>query len=185
MRRRHEVQHAYPDHGHRHLSAIAALRSATGAAHDAVDQVYGRFDLSDRASYTAFLVAHARALPAVEDALAGAVVPPSRPRHALLAADLDDLGATMPPALPFGRPAGTAEAWGMLYVIEGSRLGGVMLSRQVGIGLPARYLAARHQSGEWRALLSGLDAAAEGDAWIARAVTAARATFDLYGRAVG
>jgi heme oxygenase (biliverdin-IX-beta and delta-forming) len=165
------------------LSAVSALRSATGPAHDAVDQLYGRFDLSDRTSYTAFLTAHARALPAVEDALAGAAVPPWRPRRALLAADLSDLGTHVPSALPFAAPADTAAAWGMLYVIEGSRLGGAMLARQVGEGLPARYLAARHQSGEWRALLAGIDAAADDDAWVARAVAAARATFDLYGRA--
>ena len=47
-------------------SASAVLRARTGPAHEAVDATYGGYRLDDRESYTAFLIAHARALPAVE-----------------------------------------------------------------------------------------------------------------------
>jgi heme oxygenase (biliverdin-IX-beta and delta-forming) len=165
------------------VSAVRRLRAETAAAHEAVDAAYGGFALADPVSYAAFLRAHARALPAVEQALAGWALPTWRPRTEALAADLADLGVPAPEPYAMSRPGEAAAAWGMLYVIEGSRLGGAMLERQVAAGLPRRYLASRHLPGEWRALLAALDAAATDDAWTERAVTAARATFDLYGRA--
>jgi len=51
-------------------SASTALRARTGPAHEAVDAAYGAYRLGDRESYAAFLIAHARALPAVEGWLA-------------------------------------------------------------------------------------------------------------------
>ena len=164
-------------------SAVRRIRAETAAAHDAVDAAYTRYDLADPTSYRAFLEAHARALPAVETALAAASLPAWRERTTALAADLAALGAAWPAPLPLDPPASDAAAWGMLYVIEGSRLGGAMLERRVGEGLPRAYLAARHGSGEWRALLAALDAAAVDEPWIDRAIAAARDVFALYGRA--
>ncbi len=168
-------------------SIVAALRSATGGDHDRVDTAYGDFDLAAPDSYRAFLHAHARALPAAEDALAAVPgLPQFRPRTPLLAADLAALDEAMPPPLPFTLPTGDAAAWGALYVVEGSRLGGIMLARTVPDGLPTAYLGARHLSGEWRELLGALDRAATlagTDTWIDEAITGARATFDLYRRA--
>jgi len=165
--------------------AVAGLRAATQADHDRVDALFAGCDLADRDDYVRFLLAHARALPAVEAALAGrGGLPDWRPRAPVLREDLAELGAPWPQALAFDLPADPGAGWGALYVLEGSRLGGVMLSRQVGAGLPARYLGAAHRPGEWRALLGGLDAAADGPGWQDAAVAAARATFDLYARAV-
>jgi heme oxygenase (biliverdin-IX-beta and delta-forming) len=164
-------------------SAVARLRAETAAAHDTVDAVYSRYDLADPAGYRAFLEAHARALPAVERALSGAALPAWRERTSALAADLDALGATMPPALPFAPPADLPAAWGMLYVTEGSRLGGVLLERAAGPDLPRAYLSARHRPGEWRALLADLDAAATDERWAAAAVAGAHQVFTLYGDA--
>ena len=91
---------------------VAALRSETGGDHDRVDTAYGNFDLAAPDSYRAFLHAHARALPAAEDALAAVPgLPHFRPRTPLLAADLAALGETMPLPLPFTLPAGDAAAW--------------------------------------------------------------------------
>lgn len=117
------------------LSAVAALREATGSDHDAVDAAFGGFDLKTRAGYAAFLIAHARALPAVEEALAAIpAFPAPRPRTDLLAVDLAALGEPMPDPLPFALTDHGAAAWGTLYVIEGSRLGGIMLARSVADG---------------------------------------------------
>ncbi|MDO6413754.1 biliverdin-producing heme oxygenase [Sphingomonas sp. BIUV-7] len=166
------------------MNAVQTLRAATAADHESVDAAFGEVDFSDRAAYGRFLLAHARALPAVERALADfSALPAQRPRTPLIESDLAALGLDIPAPLRFSPGSTPAAGFGAAYVIEGSRLGGGMLARRVGEGLPTAYLADTHQSGEWRGFLGALDQAADGDAWIAEAVTAARATFDLYRRA--
>ena len=108
---------------------------------------------------------------------------PWRSRREALAADLTALGATLPEPLPFDLPEDEAARWGALYVTEGSRLGGMMLARQVGEGMPRTYLESGFGAGEWRAFRHALDEAAGDAAWVDRAVTAADAVFALYGRA--
>jgi hypothetical protein len=99
-------------------SIVAALRSATGGDHDRVDAAYGDFDLAAPDSYRAFLHAHARALPAAEDALAAVPgLPHFRPRTPLLAADLGALDEAMPP--PHAEPQ--------------SSIGAVMITRSPGM----------------------------------------------------
>jgi len=157
------------------------LRGATQASHDRVDAAYGRFDLGDRSSYGAFLLAHARVLPAIEAVLAGSEhLSPIDPRTPLLDRDLADLGLARPTPMVVALPVSAAAAWAMLYVVEGSRLGGVMLARSVGPGLPRAYLSAGHARGGWRNLLAALDAAAQDDEWMDEAIPTARAVFDLY-----
>ena len=149
-----------------------------------MDAAYGAYRLDDRESYTAFLIAHARALPAVEAQLAGRNVAfPWRSRRDALVADLAALGRGMPEPLPFDLADDEAACWGALYVTEGSRLGGVMLARQVGEGLPRAYLESGFEAGEWRDFRHTLDAAAGDAAWLDRAVAAAEQTFALYQRA--
>jgi heme oxygenase len=170
-----------PRHGSS-MSALAELRRVTAPDHEGVDAAFGRFDLTKAAGYTGFLSAHARALPAVEGALAGiAGLPPLRPRTPLIAADLAALDLEMPAPLAIDPPADAASAFGMAYVIEGSRLGGGMLAKRVPPGMPSAYLSATHLPGEWRAFGQALDAAAGDDpAWIVRAVAAANGVFNLY-----
>ena len=163
------------------MSALAALRAATRSNHDAVDASFGRFDLTDRAGYARFLAAHARALPAVEAALADMPgLPHLRPRAPLIEADLAALGFSLPALLPLPTPDDPATAFGMAYVIEGSRLGGGMLARQVPADLPHAYLSATHLPGEWRTFGHALDTAATDEAWTARAIAGAKRVFDLY-----
>lgn len=167
------------------MSFIQMLRAATAADHDLVDARFGSFVLDDAADYRCFLVAHARALPAVETALAtGSELPEWRRRTDVLADDLAAMGEAMPAPLAFTLDG--AARWGALYVMEGSRLGGQLLARGVPSGLPAAYLAAQHGSGEWRALLNAIEAqaGAADAAWRDAAVAGARATFALYARAV-
>ncbi|MBB4609435.1 biliverdin-producing heme oxygenase [Sphingomonas yabuuchiae] len=150
-----------------------------------MDAAYGAYRLDDRESYTAFLIAHARALPAVEVWLEGrSIAFPWRSRRAALAADLAALGREIPEPLPFDPADDEAARWGALYVTEGSRLGGVMLARQVGEGLPRAYLESGFGAGEWRDFRHALDAAAGDAAWVDRAVVAAEQVFGLYRRAV-
>lgn len=166
------------------MSAVQQLRAATAADHDAVDAAFGETDFADPAAYGRFLTAHALALPAVEKVLEGiAGLPQRRPRAGLIESDLRALGLDVPPPLAMPAPDSEAAAFGMVYVIEGSRLGGGMLAKRVGPDLPIAYLSATHLPGEWRGFLSALEEKAEGEGWIERMVAAARATFDLYRRA--
>lgn len=164
------------------MSALAILRRATAADHAMVDAAFGGFDLADTGGYARFLTAHARALPAVEAALAAVEdLPPLRPRTSLLQSDLAALGLPMPTPLAIDPPADAAGAFGMAYVIEGSRLGGGMLAKRVPEYRPHAYLSATHLPGEWRVFGQALDAAAGDDAaWIAKASAAANRVFDLY-----
>lgn len=165
--------------------AVATLRARTAALHDQVDAAFSAFRLDERDGYRDFLIAHARALPSAEAWLAAEQgLPAWRPRTPLLTQDLADLGAPMPAVLPLHGAAGAA-AWGMLYVTEGSRLGGALLARQVAPGLPRRYLDAGFGPGEWRAMRAAIDgeAARHDRAWLTAAIAGAEACFALYRRA--
>ncbi|MFC0283281.1 biliverdin-producing heme oxygenase [Camelimonas abortus] len=111
------------------------LRAATAADHARVDAGAARHDLSTRDGYRAFLLWQARVLPGFEalfDAAAGAPPDwPERRRAPALRADLAALGAAMPAPAPVPALEGPAARLGALYVLEGSRLGGLMLARTV------------------------------------------------------
>jgi len=165
---------------------LALLRHATTRDHEAVDALFGPLDLAEPGTYAGFLQSHARALQPVESYLRSAAgLPRWRARWALLEADLAELDAAAPEPLPFAPPDLPGAAWGVLYVVDGSRLGNVVLSRSVPDDWPARFLRARHEAGEWRALTDALDAQGEvmPPSWREGAVAGARACFDLYRRA--
>ncbi len=167
------------------MSVVQRLRAHSAPSHDAVDAAFGAHDLADADAYRGFLIAHARALPAVEAVLDGRPdLPVWRERTSALAADLADLGAAMPAPLAFALPDQAGAAWGALYVMEGSRLGGVMLARGVPATLPSRYLAAKHLPGEWRGLLNAIEAHGDDAGWVDGLLAGADATFGLYQRAV-
>lgn len=157
-----------------------ALRDATMEDHRRVDAVYAGYRLDSLADYRAFLRAHARALGALER-VAGA----ESPRLPLLADDLAALDDPMPAPLPLAVPEADGFRWGLRYALEGSRLGGAMLSRQVGAGLPRSYLCAAHGKGEWVAFQRALDSAAAegGEGWLGDAVQGAQAAFALFAQA--
>lgn len=168
------------------MSASATLRARTSTAHDQVDAAFSDYRLDNEVSYLRFLQAHARAVPAAETLLLReGGIPAWRSRTSLLAEDLAILGSAMPAPLPFMVAVRPAVAWGVLYVLEGSRLGGRLLADRVPANLPSAYLCAIHDSGEWRETRSAIETqAAAGDAyWLDQAVAGAQACFDLYLRA--
>ena len=103
----------------------------------------------------------------------------------LLKTDLSFLGSRLPTPPPIVEDFSAAMLHGVLYVLEGSRLGGRVLSLRVGAGLPKAYLRAVHGKGEWRSFLTAFDAAAdiESSSWLAGAVTGAKFAFDHFLRA--
>lgn len=165
----------------KNASAVGQLRQATRDDHDAVDAAFGRFALDTREGYRDFLTAHARILPLAERLIRpGTLVDDWQGRTDALLVDLATLGGEAPEELAFALPEGEAARWGALYVMEGSRLGGAVLAKQVGEGMPAAYLGSRHGQGGWRALLERLDAADAGPEWREQAVVGAKALFGGY-----
>lgn len=138
------------------------LRAATGAHHERVDSLFGRLNLADERDYRLFLAAHAAALLPMEqwlDARAGAVIDDwaERSRGDALRADLAALEIPVPAADPFAPAASPASIGGILYVLEGSKMGGRVLARQVNPHLPKHYLAAGGNGSAWKVLVSRLD----------------------------
>lgn len=169
--------------------ARASLRQATATDHARLDALFGGFRLGEAEDYRAFLTAHAMALPAIEAALDAAGFAdvlkdwPARMRGAAIAADLAALGAPLPAPLVAPRLDSRAAQWGAAYVVEGSRLGGALLSRSVPAGLPISYLGSPQPPGSWRNFLEELDQALALPQDIARATESARATFGLFEQA--
>ncbi|MBB6125200.1 biliverdin-producing heme oxygenase [Sphingobium subterraneum] len=162
-------------------SAAHYLRAVTRVDHDAVDAAFLRFSLQTRDGYRAFLTAHARVLPVAERRLDPAFLTGDwHGRSEALRADLADLGCAMPTEDALLLPTGEAARWGALYVLEGSRLGGAVLEKQVLTGLPTRFLGATHPHGAWRRFLDMLNAADTGPAWRAQAAEGAKALFGAY-----
>lgn len=165
-----------------HETATAHLRAVTRTDHETVDAAYGRFALGTPEGYRQFLTAHARILPLAERLIAPEELVGEgwRGRTQELLGDLAAMGGQPPAELDFALPQGEAARWGALYVMEGSRLGGVVLAKLAPEGAPAAYLGARHESGAWRALLQRLDEADLGPDWRRDAAAGARALFGAY-----
>jgi heme oxygenase len=167
-------------------AAHNALRDATGPDHERLDALFGGFAIGTPDGYRRFLTAHAGALPAIEQALDASGFAddltdwPSRRRGAALAADLAAVGGDLPVALNPPQLDTPARRWGAAYVIEGSRLGGAFLARQVPAALPKAYLSTPQPAGNWRHFLAELEAVLTTPGDIEQAQTTARAVFALF-----
>lgn len=160
------------------------LRIETRDEHERVDAAFGSFDLADPADYGAFLLAHARVLPGLEQTLRpGELLPHWHPRADSLRADLAALALAAPEPLPIDLPSTTGARWGAVYVLEGSRLGGAVLARRTGAGLPRAYLLSGHAPGGWQDVTRRLDELSPRDR--PDALMGARAAFALFARAGG
>ncbi|WP_246587139.1 biliverdin-producing heme oxygenase [Stakelama flava] len=111
----------------------------------------------------------------------------ARRRGSALIADLEAMGgaqiATAPPFLTnmlSQETSRNATIAGSVYVLEGSRLGGRFLARQVPDDFPTSYLDADQPSGHWRGLLGTLDYLLSRPSELAIAIDAARAVFGSF-----
>lgn len=122
--------------------AAQLLREATHAAHRAVESLPMQQELSagtlDRAGYATTLQRHHGLLARWDrDQSAWLSSLPAqgwtyRPRVPALQQDLAQLGASLDPVLAAPLLADNAATrWGMLYVVEGSLLGGQVIARQL------------------------------------------------------
>jgi heme oxygenase (biliverdin-IX-beta and delta-forming) len=158
-----------PDHTEAHHTPHAILRAATRDWHDRVDDAFTRFDIGTHAGLGAFLQRQAAALLPLERQIersgAAARLPDwdARRRSDALVADLEDLGVAVP--VPTGSPKlpSWLHGFGALYVLEGSKIGGRVLLRQVKaspdprVRATTRFLGHTHQGG-WAGFLGILNA---------------------------
>ena len=113
------------------------LKEATRSAHQDLDSSFNRLDLTDPLDYRLFLDAHATVLPSCEATLAASgahtLLPDwnDRIRAPALADDLATVGARRVFTTTSATPIEPAAAFGMMYVLEGSRLGGAVLAQRV------------------------------------------------------
>ncbi|MFC3713179.1 biliverdin-producing heme oxygenase [Sphingoaurantiacus capsulatus] len=167
------------------MSARLTLRTATRAEHDRVDTQFSAHDLASRDGYARFLATQAGAhLPverAVEAAGAAELLAdwPLRRRADALLADLGELGVAPVAEQNFELFRGEASLLGAIYVLEGSRLGGAVLRRQISAGLPARFLSPG-APGAWRMLTDLLDERLRPPAALDEAIASARAVFACF-----
>lgn len=169
---------------------LAALRAATASRHDTLDSglAIGAPDaaLHDYAAHLALLRAWLAPLQAW---LAG--FDPQfdqAARLALIDADLAEPGMAprrlAAPAIPaWPAAASPAWRWGVLYVVEGSQLGGAVLYGRLHARLaphPLRYFRGNEAGPgpRWRAFMLALRAHVQTDAEIADACAGACAAFD-------
>jgi heme oxygenase len=124
------------------------LRRSTAELHAGLDGCIAPLLSKGVREYVTFLRRTAAALLPIEDALeaadVAALVPDwnERSRRQALALDLAELDADVARAMPFAPIRSHAFAFGVLYVLEGSRLGATSLARIVAGHSDARLQAA-------------------------------------------
>lgn len=159
-----------------HLAANRrnSLRGATDHLHRDLDRIAEGFNLGDVTHYRRFLQANAATLIAIEQLLENAgveqLVPDwaKRTRRQAILSDLHNLQTEVQP-LALRRTAPTpAEVFGILYVLEGSRLGAriqldqVLASDNEQVRNASSYLrhgqpSTDHKGGLWRSFLEQLE----------------------------
>lgn len=169
--------------------ARALLKDATAALHEEVDRCFGHMLGQGEPGYRRFLLASLHALEPLETALteggATALLPdwPRRVRAADLRADLAALGVDAGPTTPATLPDGEAYRFGVMYVLEGSRLGARLLARRLLAAADARlhaasrYLCHGHDRPFWPSFLTQLERSQAVAAAPAEAADGARAAF--------
>jgi heme oxygenase len=170
--------------------ALAALRAATRLHHDRIDRTMDLQRLQERSHYLCVLRVFDSFLAAWEPAIARALPGRAgwlraRSRRPFLQRDLQVLDAGHGTPCALSLQPGAAAAWGSLYVVEGSALGGQLIAAQLarcglGQGTGAAYFHGWGEAtgGLWREFRQLLEQELDSPAAIAAACQAARVTFE-------
>lgn len=168
------------------------LRAGTRRDHQRVDMALARFDLENRLHYRTFLQVQSAAVFPLEQVLEESgiitLLPdwPLRSRSRALLSDLVVLGARPYPPLGIGVPDLPRQI-GILYVLEGARLGAQYLLRALPPDLAtvaASFLGHRGSGQAWSAFMCDMETLAERHgAAHGEILTGARDAFALFIRA--
>lgn len=168
------------------------LRAETREPHEALDARFAAMMGGERAVYARFLAMNRDAHAALEPLLARSPLGETWRADGRLAAarrDCDALGLAEPAAPSrFERAELTrAEAFGVAYVLEGSRLGAKFLLRGLARdparnSMPTHYLQASSDAGPFAGLLRSMAETGLPRDEFDASVEAARATFRFFGR---
>lgn len=166
-----------------------SLRAATAQAHERLDACARRVNLADRQSYGRFLRAQSGPITALETALRefgiARLLPdwPLRSRVSALLYDLEylNLRADWCPEVQLDS---VAQAFGTLYVLEGSRLGARVLLQQILAAAPdlkpaTRFLSHGSDQRLWSTFLQILEAKV-GTGDLDECVQGAKTAFGLF-----
>jgi heme oxygenase (biliverdin-IX-beta and delta-forming) len=170
------------------------LKQSTAAAHRRLDATFSGFDLTGVDGYRRFLEASAAALLPLEAALEDAGIEaifcdwPERRRGAAVASDLACLGSAARPLCDV-EPLSRNSMLGVMYVLEGSRLGAKYLLRSIAdrgdprISASTRYL--NHGAGKplWRSFLLHLESEPVTQADEAEIIRGAHHAFAMFSEA--
>lgn len=168
------------------------LRNSTAELHARVDGHMGKLLQHTDGGYAEFLVASAEAILPLEHALeaanVSAILPDweERSRSAALLADLADLSLSAPAWRNIDdshRFIDEAYQFGVVYVLEGSRLGARVILRELLRSvkpLPMRYLSHGHDQPMWQTFIRSLEASPVTDQNRQRALSGAVAAFEMF-----
>lgn len=169
-------------------SARQLLRDATMATHDRVDARMSGLSLATRTDYQRFITVMLRGVLPLEAGLMSGgfadACPGWAPSGPCLIADAEALDmAVSTPA--DAMPISGAIAWGVAYVLEGSRLGGRVLSKRAGrsddpsVTTNMRFLTRRHGL-RWPDFVTALDCALGDADSVAESIIGAEFAFSLF-----
>lgn len=169
---------------------INMLRQATQELHQQLDIGFAAGQFADRTAYISFLQMHAQIVPDIEQQLAIRSEFQTldhwqaRLRSPALLHDLKCLSVAPPPIAPFVMPSAPGSVAGITYVMEGSRLGGRLIAKQLneaGLGhLPASFVTHGTEQRYWQSYLSWLAERPTFATYQQNAIEAAKALFQHY-----
>ena len=168
------------------------LKRRTANAHASLDRLVDSMGFfADVTRYNRFLNANAAAHAVVEKALEDggyrdAFFLPSPRRSVLARQDATELAPSVPLATPLKPLSCIEEALGVLYVVEGSSLGGRVLAKRLS-SVPIGSGGVHFLSGDvidamdrWRACVRQLDEVLTTETAVSRAAESANRVFDLF-----
>lgn len=150
------------------VAARALLRDACAQAHARLDRRLSAIDFNDRDAYADMLSRMSAPVSALEGALSAGIAPAlfgnwaGRLRSHALRGDLAALGGCYRQTR-IAPVDDEAAAFGALYVLEGSRLGGQVLARMAeasaddGVRGATRYFRHGQGAGLWRSFIEALE----------------------------
>lgn len=168
------------------------LRGSTAALHARVDQAFGRLLRDGQDGYPRFLAASAAAVIPLERALTAAHVVdllpdwPQRCRSQAVRSDLCALSLAAPRMVEVRLDRDEAFLFGVLYVLEGSRLGARVLQRALAERLAPHHRQAmsylEHGDGRplWPSFVARLNASSEARAEPERTIAGATMAFEKF-----